>query len=130
MSAQKISLLRRFELHKELQQQVRAELAQAVRVGVRRDIAEEVAKAQAAITVAEEQQLKTLPSPLPAKVAELIAQHPVVAGRHLQLRRLEESFAPARLEHAESIARAIEEHEAADALSTSAKAGRKPKSVA
>jgi hypothetical protein len=107
MTDTKLTLTHRLELEKELRQVRLEEEAHTVRLTARREVAEEVANAQTAVTSAEDVAFKNLPTPLPENAAELVGQHPVVAGRRYQLERFEQVFGPARIEQAESIARAI-----------------------
>lgn len=123
----KLTLNHRLELEATLQQVNRDEAARLVRLQTRQEVAGEVIKAQAAITIAEEMVLRNLPTPPPEAVKELVDAHPVVVGRRQQLERFERVFGPARLDQAESVARAItgESHEPLSAPSP--KPGRRPK---
>ncbi|MBL9042412.1 MAG: hypothetical protein JNM83_12460 [Myxococcales bacterium] len=103
--------------------------AHVVRLDARREIAAEVTNAQVAVASAEEMVFKNLPSPLPEKAAELAEQHPVVAVRRHQLERLEQVYAPVRIEQAEAVAKAMlgESTEAQPAGSLNQKPPRRTK---
>lgn len=125
----KMTLAHRLELEREIRL-VRLEArAHVVRLDARRDSAAEVTKAQVAVASAEEMVFKNLPSPLPEKAAELAEQHPVVAVRRHQLERLEQVYAPVRIEQAEAVAKAMlgESTEAQPAGSLNQKPPRRTK---
>lgn len=122
-----LTLTHRIELEAELSRQRRDAEARDVRIAARQAAAAEVVRAQAAIALAEEQVLTQLPTPLPSDAEEVLSHHPAVVGRRRQLERLEQVFAPAQLEHAETIARAITAESTESFLAPSPKPGRRPK---
>lgn len=125
MTDHKITLTHRLELEATLRQVQRDEAARQVRLRAREDIGREVVKAQTAITLAEDAVLRNLPTPLPETVKELVAEHPVIAGKRQQLERFEQVFAPAQLTCAEQLATAITAD--VDATPVPSKPGRRPK---
>lgn len=122
-----LTLTHRLELEAELARVRREAEARTVRIAARRDVARELGQAHTAIAVAEERILAQLPTPLPSDAEEVLAHHPAVVGRRRQLERFEQVFTPAKLDQAESVARAIS-GESTESLSVpSPKPGRRPK---
>ena len=74
--------------------------------------------------------LEQLPTPLPSDTEELLAHHPTVVGRRRQLERFEQAFAPAKLDQADSVARATLGEGTEPLPATSTKPGRRPKQSA
>lgn len=123
----KLTLAHRLELEAALRQVHREEEARRVRLEARQEMEREVIKAQAAIAAAEDTVFRNLPTPPPEAVKELAAQHPVVAGRRHQLERFEQIFGPARIDQAESVAKAIASESSDASPATSQKQSRRLK---
>lgn len=129
MNDPNLTIKHRLDLEAQLRQVRHEARAHQVRIRVREDVAAEVRKAQEAITQAEDGVLAHLPTPLPAEALEVITRHPAVVGKGHQLERLEEVFAPAQIDQAESLAKAIASESSSEpASSASSKPGRRSKS--
>ena len=123
----KLTLAHRLELAASLRQIHRDEAALTLRLQARHTIAEETAKAQAAVCDAEDTILRNLPSPLPDEARELVAAHPLPRGRRQQLERFETVFAPVRLEQAEQLARTMTGESGESTTTTAPKPPRRTK---